>query len=410
MPTRRQALRAGGVVAAALAGCLGSSPDATTTTDEPPTDTATTTPSTTERSTTSDATDALRWTLDTDGETERPPVLAADTVYAFGHALHAVGTDGAARWRFEADVPVQSRPLVHEGGVYVVTGSYRGSPAGEEFAAHALDHDGSERWRHDADHGMVSVLAATPNAAFVGTHDDFLQGNGESLYALDATDGDRGWEVGIGDANGGVVVDDTVVAAYRLGVAGFDATDGTARWRASARSLAGVAGDAVVVVGQSTMKALAVADGAERWAFTPSAEPSTATVVGETVYVNADDGALHAVDAGSGEERWRASVGGKGYRPPAVADDSVYAAGDDLVALDAATGDERWRYDAGDHARFAASADGAYVTVGESLQALGPDGDERWRYDAGGRPTRPVVGAGGVYVGDRRGTLAALRA
>lgn len=403
MPTRRHALHAG--VAAALAGCLGASRDGGTTPRG-----RTTTRDTTDRTTTSDAPDALRWTLDTGSGIQRPPVVDDDTVYAADDVLHAVAADGTERWTFEADVPVQYSPLVAASGVYVVTGSYQGSPAGEKFAAHALDRDGSERWTHDADHGMVSVLAATADAAFVGTHDDFLQKQGETLYALDAAAGDRRWRVGTGDTNGGVVVGDTVVAAYRLGVAGVDTTEGVVRWRTTARSFGGVTGDAVVVVTRRGVTALDAADGAERWTFEPPAEPASATTVDGTVYVTTDDGTLLALDAGTGAERWRAAVGGDGYGSPAVTDAAVYAAGDGVVSLDPATGEERWQYDAGNHARLAASADGAYVATDGSLRALAPDGSERWRYRADARLTRPVLGADGVYVGDEDGTLAALRA
>lgn len=418
MPSRRQALRSGSLVAAALAGCLGSSGTTTTTDTSTTTTTSTTESPTTDTTTTRDATDALRWVFDADGGFERPPVVADGTVYAGADALHAVSTDGTGPWTFEADVPVQYSPLVRESGVYVVTGSYQGSPAGEKFAAHALDRDGSERWRHDADHGMVSVLDATSDTALVGTHDDHLQKEGESLYALDAATGDRQWEVGVGDAENGVVVDDRAVAGYRLGVASVDLAEGVVQWRTSAESLAGVAGDAVVVTGRSDVRSLALPDGTERWAFEPSSSPTSGLVVDGTVYVGTYDGVLHALDAESGEERWRASIGGKGYGSPAVTDDTVYvmgepgdAAGDAVYALDPDTGEERWRFDTGErYTRLAAGADGAYVAAGGSLQALAPDSSERWRYDADARLTRPVVGADGVYVGDKSGTLAALQA
>jgi len=423
MSTRRQALRAGGLVAASLAGCLGSSPtassgDGTTTDDHSTTIADTTTESretstdgaTTDDSTTSDATDALRWTVDTGGAIGHAPVVVGGTVYASSRALHAVATDGTERWQFAADVPVQSRALVRDAGVYVVTGSFQGSPAGEQFAAHALDPDGAERWSDGGDGvGMVSVLDATSDAAYVGTHDDYLQQTGESLYALDAGDGDQRWDADIGDAEGGVVVGDTVVVGYRLGVAGFAVADGTARWRASARSLGGVVGDAVVVGGQSTVRALGVADGTERWTFTPPEAPSAASVADGTVYVGTRDGGLHAVDGESGEERWRAASGGTAYAQPTVTADAVYVAGDGVRALDPDTGEERWRFDTGQaHARLAASRSGVYVAAGETLQALGTDGSERWRYEAAGRLTRPVVDRTGVYVGDKSGTLAAL--
>ena len=61
-------------------------------------------------------------------------------------------------------------------------------------------------------------------------------------------------------------------------------------------------------------------------------------------------GAIRAVDAGTGEEIWRYSIGGFVVGAPAVDGDGVYASsGRRLVRLDRATGEERWSVDTHDH-------------------------------------------------------------
>ena len=62
------------------------------------------------------------------------------------------------------------------------------------------------------------------------------------------------------------------------------------------------------------------------------------------VYVGGTDGEVYALDAATGDERWRIRTLGAVYWSPAVADGVVYvgSASATLYALDAATGDERW--------------------------------------------------------------------
>lgn len=410
MHSRRQALRTGGLVAALLAGCTGSSDDSRTTSESGTSATTTrTTRSATGRTTTSDDEAPLRWTVDTGDRIVNAPVIADGTVYAFGDALHALSTDGSELWTFEADEPIRPPPVVRDSVVYVVTGRFKDDPEREEFVVHALDPDGSVRWQYGTDYGSLRILAATPDAVFVGTHDDNIEGTGESLYALDAVDGSRLWSGDIGDAVRGAAVGDTVVAGYRYGVVGFDAASGRERWRKPECSLGGAAGDAVFVLGPRDVTALAATDGSEQWSYQSSAEPVATSTFDGAVYTNAD-GTIHALDAASGEQLWRASIDDRGFAEPIVTDYAVhFALGTTAVALDRKTGAERWAYGTGNaNHEVAAASDGAYVSSRHYLRAVGPDGTDGWLYDAGEPLDSPAVGPNGVYVGGPRGTLAAL--
>jgi eukaryotic-like serine/threonine-protein kinase len=75
--------------------------------------------------------------------------------------------------------------------------------------------------------------------------------------------------------------------------------------------------------------------------------------VGTATFIGSPAGALHALDAASGQERWRFDTEGFSMSAsPAVVDGVVYAAADNsytgfAYALDAQTGQERWRTEIG---------------------------------------------------------------
>src|SRR5206468_5028778 len=101
------------------------------------------------------------------------------------------------------------------------------------------------------------------------------------------------------------------------------------------------------------------------------------TLAADTLLVGADDGRLHALDAGSGAERWQFKTGGALRGPTTLAGSDVLLASDDgfVYRLDRATGKERWR------AKVAA----------QPLVRLGLD-DAKSRYE---------YRASGVVAGDR---------
>ncbi len=138
-----------------------------------------------------------------------------------------------------------------------------------------------------------------------------------------------------------------------------------------------------------------------------------APVVGNgRVYLLGSDGYLHVLNAQTGEEQWRVSVGGElTSNGLALAHGRIYLAlaGHFIAALDANTGQEQWRFDTGGVVR------GAPLVVGrELLVASGPNslwcidaltGAKYWVFHSEDTlaqfwPTRttPAVGDGKVYV------------
>jgi outer membrane protein assembly factor BamB len=155
-----------------------------------------------------------------------------------------------------------------------------------------------------------------------------------------------------------------------------------------------------------------------RWSVEGGWPTGRVAVVGDTAYVPTAD-ALLALDTASGDERWRVgpredtpeNYGSPRFTSPAVvtheADDgsgdgqgesarTVYVGTADrrgLLALDAATGDERWRWNPGRSTSDVRAppvptydADGIAVGTDEGLVAvLDPEtGAERWRFEVYG--------------------------
>jgi outer membrane protein assembly factor BamB len=115
---------------------------------------------------------------------------------------------------------------------------------------------------------------------------------------------------------------------------------------------------------------------------------SSPAVVGDLVIVGSGDGGIYAFDGRSGDERWRASTGGRVRASPSVGDSTVYVGSTDGVfyAFDLTTGAERWRYET----EGAAHESSEFGFDRRSIQSTAAVGDVR------------------VYFGSRDGGMYAL--
>jgi len=146
-----------------------------------------------------------------------------------------------------------------------------------------------------------------------------------------------------------------------------------------------------------------------------------------TVYVGDDAGVLHAVDAKTGRQRWRAATGGAVRARPTLDGQALYVPSDDgsLYRLEVSDGRLRWKvpvvegeFERG--ARFDQYAGSAVIEAGTlylgtgdgRVLALDPvDGSTRWVFHAGdGVGSTPAVGGGRVFVGSFDGKVYALDA
>lgn len=144
---------------------------------------------------------------------------------------------------------------------------------------------------------------------------------------------------------------------------------------------------------------------------------SSPAVVNGAVYIGSispvvpEGGALHAVDAVTGEERWRLpTIPGDGiFSSPAVDNGLVYAGSYDglVIAASTATGKERWRFAAGSPVIASPAVVAGVVYIGDlagSFHALdAATGRQRWTfsldrpYERGFSTSASVVN-GTVYI------------
>ncbi len=175
--------------------------------------------------------------------------------------------------------------------------------------------------------------------------------------------------------------------------------------------------------------------------------PSTPAISGGLVYVGSYDGKFYALDARTGTTRWKFTTAGErrfearglhGMQPkhqtiadpfdvflssPVVADGAVYFGSGDgnVYALDAASGDLRWKFRTGDVVHASpAYADGVLYFGSWDSYFYAVDavtGKEKWRFHGGEDPvihnqigfqSSPAVANGVVYTGCRDSNLYAL--
>lgn len=219
-----------------------------------------------------------------------------------------------------------------------------------------------------------------------------------------------------------VMVDDVVYIGTKSGfLLALAADSGQELWRFDLgnyimRSSPAVVDGIVYVTGGYDIYALDAASGQPRWRLPIMlAGPSSPTVVDGMLYVASQEGELYAVDAETGTLAWHYKANGLVFSSPAVAGGMIYFASDtgDLYALEVGTGRLRWKEAdlgavhgspaVGDGAVFVSSLDGRLMAFDMTT------GRERWQFTAGGRPT-PAVVNGVVYAAAGETGLVALDA
>jgi outer membrane protein assembly factor BamB len=243
---------------------------------------------------------------------------------------------------------------------------------------------------------------------------------GHGMGAYDAENGGREyWHNGAGGLPP-AVDGRRVFTADTDGAVALDAVTGEVVWRSDPPSNApsGVAvadGAVVLACGDSREGALYCYerdDGSERWRYGAVGESYATPVVGDgLVLVVGTDGELHAVEVQSGERRWLYALGEDSFQRVSYRDGVVYATGtnsDYCTAIDAETGEQRWRVRVGvSRVSPAALTESAAVLTtrtdeGGRLVVLDrEDGRERARVPVPVpevEETQPVVGDGVAYV------------
>ncbi|QLG28064.1 PQQ-like beta-propeller repeat protein [Halorarum halophilum] len=252
-----------------------------------------------------------------------------------------------------------STPVVADGSVYVACLATRFfDPEEDSGQVVAIDAaSGTVAWQYVIPNGLTGGPAIAGDVVVVGGRDG-------ALYAV--ADGDRTWTVALGGQVGTpTVYGNRIYVADSRGNLHAVATDGTKHWTVDRTGLvpplfddpdplaigtpAADESGVYVAVETNDGGALLLAydhGGSRRWRYELDgpygSRPHGPAVGDDTVYATVG-GTVHAVDAASGDRRWRFVTGAETAGPPTTDGDRVYVAAKNLYALDAADGTERWR-------------------------------------------------------------------
>ncbi|MGW2018053.1 outer membrane protein assembly factor BamB family protein [Streptomyces sp. NPDC001927] len=336
------------------------------------------------------------------------PVVAGDLLYVTSFEVHALDVASGRRQFKTRDVAWSM--AVAQGRIHASDGP----------TLYALDAtDGSERWRLQTD-AWVYSLKVDRGTVVTGTRGGGVQG-------WEASNGAKLWEITGAQTDfetpeaGPAVHGDTVYVWRDARLQALDARTGAERWSypvGDAVSCGNVpvrvapAEDGCVYVAAGTrVLSIDIAGGHVRWHFeapavflSPPAFAPGPAVTGGGVYLADYLGTVYALDATTGQDRWRiATESRQSGEPVLVVNGNVHVgSGSALYTLDAVTGTPKWRFAAGgeligtpvvaDGRVHFGSADHVLYT----LDAAG--GQLRWKLATGGEITgSPVARAGVVY-------------
>ncbi|MEU9702114.1 PQQ-binding-like beta-propeller repeat protein [Streptomyces sp. NPDC047981] len=336
------------------------------------------------------------------------PVVDGDLLYVTSFEVHALDVASGRRQFKTRDVAWSM--AVAQGRIHASDGP----------TLYALDAtDGSERWRLQTD-AWVYSLKVDRGTVVTGTRGGGVQG-------WEASNGAKLWEISGAQTEfetpeaGPALHGDTVYVWRDARLQALDARTGVERWSypvGDAASCGNVpvrvapAEDGCVYVAAGTrVLSIDVAGGRVRWHFeapavflSPPAFAPGPAVTGGGVYLADYLGTVYALDATTGQDRWRiATESRQSNEPVLVVDGNVHVgSGSALYTLDAVTGTPKWRFAAGgeligspvvaDGRVHFGSADHVLYT----LDATG--GQLRWKLATGGEITgSPVARAGVVY-------------
>ncbi len=292
-------------------------------------------------------------------------------------------------------------------GMFAGTGAdaqamFRGDPVHAGVSASAAPREFHRvKWTFQTGDRIVASPVHQDGVIYFGGDDGFV-------YAVSATDGLLRWK----RKTGGPVPSTPAIAGDTLYVASYDgkfyALDkrtGVPRWifrtggeqRFEAKGLHGM-----------QPKNQTIADPYDVFLSSP-------VVAAGVVYFGSGDHHLYALDAASGDLKWKFATGDVVHASPAYADGVVYFGSWDsyFYAVDAASGVQRWRFHGGEdpvthnQVGFQSSAavvDGVVYTGCRDSNVYALDaasGKEKWRFNNAGSwvISSPAVVAGKVIFG-----------
>ena len=163
--------------------------------------------------------------------------------------------------------------------------------------------------------------------------------------------------------------------------------------------------------------ALDAKTGELKWKYKTGEVPTSPAISGGFVYAGSKDEYVYALDAVTGELKWKYKTGGGVFSSPIVFGDVVYFGSSDdyIYALYAKTGELKWKYKTGGDVSSSPAISDGFVYVGsrdEYVYALDAEtGELKWLYKTGDSVySSPAVFGAVVYFGSYDDYIYALDA
>jgi eukaryotic-like serine/threonine-protein kinase len=274
---------------------------------------------------------------------------------------------------------------------------------------------------------VVSPLAVAGNYVFMGTSD----GN---FRALDSKTGEVKWQVGRKDYRFDVTY--PVVADGILLFGGvqkimhentrpdgtlhaFDAMTGQQIWMVKLKGAATfpAVADATVYFADedNLLFAIDIKTGKEKWRFKAGGNIRSHAISGEQIYFSDADGKLYSANKNTGQLIWKATKISKVGSALAVDKGIIYYGGRDnlLYAVEAKSGEEKWRFKAGGFCSAPVIAGEVvyFVSADKFLYAVeNATGQEKWKYKSQNPLSlSPIITDSTIFLLDDDGFMYALR-
>ncbi|MEP7044665.1 MAG: PQQ-binding-like beta-propeller repeat protein [Dokdonella sp.] len=266
---------------------------------------------------------------------EAQSMFRGDVAHTGAYAGRAPREFHRVAWKFPTGSRVASSPVWSDGILYF------GSDDGNVYAVDATS--GHQRWKHATGGPVAATAAVVAGTVYIGSYDG-------KFYALNARTGATKWKF-------------ATAGERRFEAKGLHGMQPATQTIADPEDVflsSPVVAQGVVYFGSGdgNLYALDAASGELRWKFqTGDVVHASPALANGVLYFGSWDSYLYAVDAISGKEKWRYHAGEDplihnqvGFQSsPAVVDGVVYTGCRDsnLYAIDAASGKEKWRFSTG---------------------------------------------------------------